>query len=55
MEFDLFIVHVKTSLLTTGTSESYAGKAAIPKDGKQAFQKHEDSLAAQDHWNKGNF
>lgn len=41
MEFDLSIIHVKTSLLTTGTSESYAGKAAIPKDGKQAFQKNE--------------
>lgn len=29
MEFDLYIIHVTTSLLTTGTSESYAGKAAF--------------------------
>lgn len=51
MEFDPFIIHVKTSLLTTGTSESYTSEVAFSKDVKQTCQKNEGSLAAQD-WGK---
>lgn len=50
-----FFIHFKTSLLTTGTSESHAGKFAFSKDATPTCQMSEGSLAAEDLWNKGNF
>lgn len=48
MEFDLFIIPVKAAWLTTGTSESCAGKVASSNDVKQTSQKDEAPWAAQD-------